>query len=67
MNERLLTLREIAEKLNVNEMTVRRLITKAKEKCVNPIPFAEVGGVYRFDSDAINIWIANGGSNAKDD
>jgi len=67
MNKRLLTLREIAEKLNVNEMTVRRLITKAKDGCVNPIPFAEIGGVYRFDGDAISLWVANGGSNAKDE
>jgi len=57
---RLITLKEVAHKLNVSEAAVYRLIKR------NKIPYVEVGGVFRFDPDAIDKWIASGGTNAKD-
>jgi len=58
---RLLTVREIAEKLQVSEAQIYRMIKRGS------IPFVEIGGVYRFDPEAITKWIADGGSNGKDE
>jgi len=58
---RLLTVREIAEKLQVSEAQIYRMIKKGT------IPFVEIGGVYRFEPEAINAWITNGGTGGKDE
>ena len=58
---RLLTVKEIAEKLQVSEAQIYRMVKKGT------IPFVEIGGVYRFEPDTINAWIANGGTGGKDE
>jgi excisionase family DNA binding protein len=59
--KRLLTLQEVAKLLRLSERTIHRLKDDGK------IPYIKVGGVFRFDSIAIDEWLKNGGTDAKDE
>lgn len=54
MIENILTIREIADLLKINEKTVYKLAADAK------IPGFKVGGSWRFDRAAITKWIERG-------
>ncbi len=53
MNERVLTVREVAEMLKINEKTVYRLASEGR------VPGFKVGGSWRFRSGDIENWIAS--------
>ena len=53
MNENLLTIREVAALLKINEKTVYKLAAAAK------IPGMKVGGSWRFDRETITGWLKN--------
>ncbi len=48
----LMTTREIAEYLKLHEITICKLSKEGK------IPAVRIGGVWRFDKDKIDDWIA---------
>lgn len=54
MVENILTIREVADLLKINEKTVYKLAAEAK------IPGFKVGGSWRFDRAAIGRWIEKG-------
>jgi len=54
MAENILTIREVAELLKINEKTVYKLAADAK------IPGFKVGGSWRFDGVTIAKWIDGG-------
>jgi excisionase family DNA binding protein len=54
MNENILTIREVADLLKINEKTAYKLVADAK------IPGFKVGGSWRFDQAAISKWIERG-------
>lgn len=54
MEERILTIREVADLLKINEKTVYKLAADAK------IPGFKVGGSWRFDRAVISKWIEKG-------
>src|SRR6185503_3231522 len=54
MTENILTIREVADLLKINEKTVYKLAADAK------IPGFKVGGSWRFDRETIAAWIKNG-------
>lgn len=58
--ENILTIREVADLLKINEKTVYKLAADAK------IPGFKVGGSWRFDRTAINRWIERGSVAAND-
>lgn len=47
----ILTLREVAEYLKLNEKTTYRLVAERK------IPGFKVGGAWRFKKDVLDLWI----------
>jgi excisionase family DNA binding protein len=51
MAEKLLTTREVAEFLNVNEFTVYRLVTRRK------LPAFKVGNQWRFSRPLVEKWL----------
>ena len=55
MSENILTIREVAELLKINEKTVYKLAADSK------IPGFKVGGSWRFDRTVISKWIEKGG------
>ena len=55
MTENVLTIREVADLLKINDKTVYKLVADAK------IPGFKVGGSWRFDRAVIAKWIAKGG------
>ncbi|MDX9753951.1 MAG: PTS sugar transporter subunit IIA [bacterium] len=57
--EKLLTLKEVSELLQVNERTIHRLLQSGK------IPASKVGNQWRFHPAQIEIWLLNGGENTK--
>lgn len=52
MNEKILTVREVAELLKINEKTVYRLASEGR------VPGFKVGGSWRFRAGDIEEWIA---------
>ncbi|MGZ2439370.1 SNF2-related protein [Sinorhizobium medicae] len=60
MSENILTIREVAELLKINEKTVYKLAADAK------IPGFKVGGSWRFDRATISKWMESGSSPAND-
>src|SRR4051812_17637605 len=54
MTENILTIREVADLLKINEKTVYKLVADAK------IPGFKVGGSWRFDRAVIAKWIEKG-------
>lgn len=52
MNEHILTVREVAEMLKINEKTVYRLASEGR------VPGFKVGGSWRFRAGDIETWIA---------
>ena len=48
---KLLTLKQVAEQLNVNERHIRRLVAERR------IPFLKWGHLLRFDPDEIAVWL----------
>ena len=56
--EKLLTIREVSELLQVNERTIHRLIQTEK------IPAAKVGNQWRFHPSLVEAWFLNGGEKA---
>ncbi len=54
MSENVLTIREVADLLKINEKTVYKLAADAK------IPGFKVGGSWRFDRSVISKWIKKG-------
>lgn len=54
MAENILTIREVADLLKLNEKTTYKLVADGK------IPGFKVGGSWRFDRGAITRWIENG-------
>src|SRR5579872_2827205 len=54
MSENILTIREVADLLKINEKTVYRLAADAK------IPGFKIGGSWRFDRATIAKWIEEG-------
>jgi excisionase family DNA binding protein len=57
MNESILTIREVADLLKMNEKTVYKLAADSK------IPGVKVGGSWRFDRVTITTWIERGSVN----
>ncbi|WP_369051355.1 SNF2-related protein [Burkholderia gladioli] len=53
MSENILTIREVADLLKINEKTVYKLAAAAK------IPGMKVGGSWRFDRATITLWLKN--------
>lgn len=51
MTDQILTIREVAEFLKINEKTAYKLAAEGK------IPGFKVGGSWRFDREAIASWI----------
>lgn len=51
MSENILTIRQVAELLKINEKTIYKLVADAK------IPGFKVGGSWRFDREVIASWI----------
>ncbi len=49
---RMLTIREVAHYLSVNERTIYRLIK------ANKIPGVKIGGQWRFSEQSLQSWIA---------
>lgn len=60
MAENILTIREVADLLKINEKTVYKLAADAK------IPGFKVGGSWRFDRATIAKWIEKGSAVAND-
>lgn len=56
MQENILTIREVADLLKINEKTVYKLAAASK------IPGMKVGGSWRFDRAVITSWIKNQGA-----
>lgn len=54
MSEKILTIKEVAELLKLNEKTAYKLVSDGK------IPGFKVGGSWRFDSATISNWIRTG-------
>lgn len=54
MSENILTIREVADLLKINEKTVYKLVADAK------IPGFKVGGSWRFDRATISKWMERG-------
>ena len=52
MSENILTIREVADLLKINEKTVYKLAAASK------IPGVKVGGSWRFDRTTISAWIS---------
>jgi len=48
---KLLTLKQVAEELNVNERHVRRLVAERR------IPYLKWGHLLRFDPDELVVWL----------
>lgn len=57
----MLTLREIAERLNVSEKTVRRLVATRELAAVR------VGAQLRIDADHLEDWISQASSNGSEE
>ena len=55
--DKLLTVLEIAELLNVTKTTIYNMIYK------NEIPFIRIGGSYRFNADEVIEYFRKGGKN----
>jgi nitrogen PTS system EIIA component len=53
--ERLLTIKDVSETLQVNERTIHRLIQSGK------IPATKVGNQWRFHPAQLEVWFLNGG------
>lgn len=53
MNDQILTVKEVAEYLKVNERTIYRLATEKK------IPAFRVGASWRFRREEVDSWIAS--------
>ena len=51
MSENILTIRDVADLLKINEKTAYKLAAAAK------IPGVKVGGSWRFDRTTISTWI----------
>jgi excisionase family DNA binding protein len=60
MTENILTIREVADLLKINEKTVYKLAADAK------IPGFKVGGSWRFDRAVITKWMEKGSAAAND-
>jgi excisionase family DNA binding protein len=56
MAERMLTLREVSEYLNVNPATVRRLVRSGQLRAIR------VGRDMRFEVRVVDQWVAGGGT-----
>ena len=56
MAERMLTLREVSDYLNVNPATVRRLVRSGQLRAIR------VGRDMRFEVRVVDQWVAGGGS-----
>ena len=56
--EKLLTIKEVSEILQVNERTVHRLLQAGK------IPATRVGNQWRFVPSYLEEWLINGGENS---
>ena len=57
--ERLLTVDEVAEYLNVDKFTVYRLLAGKK------LPGVKVGNQWRFNHQMIEAWLMNNSKNAR--
>jgi excisionase family DNA binding protein len=53
MNDQVLTVREVADYLKVNERTIYRLATEGE------IPAFRVGASWRFRKEDVETWIAS--------
>jgi len=56
MAERMLTLREVSDYLNVNPATVRRLVRSGQLRAIR------VGRDMRFEVRVVDTWVAGGGT-----
>jgi excisionase family DNA binding protein len=56
MAERMLTLREVSDYLNVNPATVRRLVRTGQLRAIR------VGRDMRFEVRVVDSWVAGGGT-----
>jgi excisionase family DNA binding protein len=56
MAERMLTLREVSDYLNVNPATVRRLVRSGQLRAIR------VGRDMRFEVRVVDQWVAGGGT-----
>ena len=61
MNEKLMTVEEVAEFLNVNPMTVYRMLKR------RAIPAYKVANQWRFERAELNAWLARNRVDADSD
>jgi excisionase family DNA binding protein len=59
MANKILTVSELAEHLNVHRITIYRLLKSGT------LPGFKIGRVWRFDLDEISAWMANGKSSSE--
>ena len=64
MNEKFLTVEEVAKRFQLNTTTVYRLVQKGI------LPGLKVGGQWRFSPEMLDVWVirhagGNGGDNGK--
>ena len=59
-SQRLLTLDQVAEYLNVNKFTVYRLVAQKK------LPAFKVGNQWRFRQELVEAWLAKNAKNPAD-
>jgi excisionase family DNA binding protein len=59
-SQRLLTLEQVADYLNVNKFTVYRLVTQKE------LPAFKVGGQWRFKQELVDAWLAKNAKNPAD-
>lgn len=57
---RIMTTREIAEYLNLNQVTVCKYAAEGR------IPAIRIGKVWRFDRDAVDAWVGSDKTHRKD-
>ena len=58
--QRLLTLEQVAEYLNVNKRTVYRLLTQRM------LPTFKVGNQWRFKREVVDAWLAKNGNSEEE-
>ena len=57
--DKLITISELAELLNVTTRTIYNMVYK------NEIPFIKIGGTYRFDADEVIEYFRKGGKSGE--
>lgn len=61
MNRKLLTIKDVSERLNIGERAVRNLIYNQE------LPALRIGGIYRVDESDLDIFLSNSKVNNKEE